>query len=169
MQSNKLNKADHFFFEELNRTVGREQSLQWVLYEAEKSVSPTRSPVRSPPRSPSRSPHASPPVSPRGRPADSAHPPPRKYVAPEGGSIRRNWNSFSQKDTSISTFVDEDMRGKSSSPKSPCVSLDHFNHSFSGLDMQQLSNIAASVCAGDCARHEKLCLIYTDAAHSVLD
>jgi hypothetical protein len=158
--SMKSNNADLFFFEELNRTVGREQSFQWLLSQATKSVN--NSPTRSPARSPCRSPHVSPPSSPRGRPVEAANPPPRKYVVPEGGGIRRSKNSFCRNDTSMSTMVDEELRSTSSSPNSPCLSANDFSHSFNGLDLKRLP---VSCGAGD----GKLGLLFTDAAHSVLD
>lgn len=165
----KSNNADLFFFEELHRTVGREESFQWLLSQTTKSTSsPTRSPTRSPNRSPCRTPQVSPPSSPRARPSDVVSPPPRKYVVPEGGGIRRNRSSFCRSEMTMPTLVDEEtQRSSSSSPSEPCVALSDFNNSFKGLDVQRL--VSMPTCGGDVSRAGNLGLLFTDAAHSILD
>ena len=163
----KSNNADLFFFEELNRTVGREQSFKWLFSETEKLASPARSPARSPSRSPCRTPHVSPPCSPRVR-SDHIHIPARKYSLPEDGGIGKHWSSRCRNATSMSTLLDDEIRSLSSSPTSPCSNVDRFSYSSPSLDLQRLASMTSSFQDDEHIR-EKLGLLFTDAAHAILD
>jgi hypothetical protein len=168
----KSNNADLYFYEELNRTVGREQSFQWLISETAKTSSPARSPQRSPCRSPCRTPQVSPPSSPRSRATvEVMAPPPRKYVVPEGGGVRRSRHSVEKIEPAQAPQIDtEDASSNSSaSPSlgSLASPLNELSHSLSSLQLQRLASFP--VGAGEESRGEKLGLLFTDAAHSVLD
>jgi hypothetical protein len=167
----KSNNADLYFFEELNRTVGREESFQWLMSETSKSNSPSRSPQRSPCRSPCRTPHVSPPNSPRSRSApELMAPPPRKYIAPEGGSVRRSRNSARIEPIQLPEIdAQAECRSSSTSPSVACLAspLNELTRSLSTVQLQRLACIP--VGTGDTSGGEKIGLLFTDAAHSVLD
>ncbi len=166
----KSSNADLYFFEELNRTVGREQSFQWLIAETAKSTSPPRSPSRSPARSPCRTPQVSPPSSPRSRSTvELMAPPPRKYVVPDGGSVRRSRPSAIVESIQLPQI--DTQGGSRSSSTSPSLTLANplheLSHSLSSAQMQRLASLP--IGTGDEARGDKIGLLFTDAAHSVLD
>ena len=166
----KSSNADLYFFEELNRTVGREESVQWLISETAKSASPPRSPSRSPARSPCRTPQVSPPGSPRSRSTVELMAPPRKYVVPEGGSVRRSRPSAIVEPIQLPQI--DTQGGSRSSSTSPSLAtlanpLHELSHSLSSAQLQRLACLP--IGTGDEARGEKIGLLFTDAAHSVLD
>ena len=121
------------------------------------------------PLSANRSPRNSPPNSPRSGQGHSGAAPSRKCAVPEAGAFWSNRSSFCKSETiqasQGSGFRDMSGRSSSSNSVSTSSSSSEFSHSFHGLDAQQLSNLMA----GDTESGSKLGLLFTDAAHSVLD
>ena len=152
-------KTDLYFFEELKCKIGEEQGVQWLMSESKKAL----------PLSANRSPRSSPPNSPLSGHGNSEAAPSRKCAVPEAGAFWRNRNSICKSETiqasQVSGFRDMSRRTSSSNSLSTCSSSSDFSRSFHGLDAQQLSNLMA----GDAECGSKLGLLFTDAAHSVLD
>eukprot|EP00291_Cryptomonas_curvata_P008909 CAMPEP_0172184892 /NCGR_PEP_ID=MMETSP1050-20130122/19844_1 /TAXON_ID=233186 /ORGANISM="Cryptomonas curvata, Strain CCAP979/52" /LENGTH=123 /DNA_ID=CAMNT_0012858773 /DNA_START=127 /DNA_END=499 /DNA_ORIENTATION=- len=96
-------------------------------------------------------------------------PPPRKYVVPEGGSVRRSRTSARIEPI---TFHEIDTEGGKSSAASPSLAslaspLAELSRSLSSVQLQRLASIPNGL--GDESHGEKIGLLFTDAAHSVLD
>ena len=154
------NKTDLYFFEELKCAIGEEQSFQWLMSETKKALS----------LSANRSPRSSPPNSPRLGQGHSEPSPNRKHSMPEAGAFWRNRNSICKSEiiqASKMSGQDATIRTSSSSNSlsTSSSSSDHFSRSFHGLDVQQLSNLMT----GDTKSGSKMGLLFTDAAHSVLE
>ena len=148
--------ADLYFLEELKCTIGEEQSFKWLLLESKKAT--TLSANRSP-----RSSHPNSPRPGRGHPGAA---PSRKYALPEAAAFWRNRDSFCSTESIQASQVSGFHEGaRRSSSLSTSSSSSDFSRSFHGLDAQQLSDLMA----GDTESGSKLGLLFTDAAHSVLD
>ena len=154
------NKTDLYFFEELKCAIGEEQSFQWLMSETKKALS----------LSANRSPRSSHPNSPRSGQGQSEPSPSRKCAVPEAGAFWRNRDSICKSEiiqASKMSGQDATIRTSSSSNSlsTSSSSSDHFSRSFHGLDVQQLSNLMT----GDTKSGSKMGLLFTDAAHSVLE
>ena len=113
-----------------------------------------------------RSHHPSSPRSGHGHPGAA---PSRKYAVPEAGAFWRNREAFCNPESiqasQVSGLHERTRRSSSSNSLSTCSSSSDFSRSFHGLDAQQLSDLMT----GDTESGSKLGLLFTDAAHSVLD
>ena len=151
--------ADLYFLEELKCTIGEEQSFQWLMSASKKATT----------LSANRSPRSSHPNSPRPGHGHPGAAPSRKYAVPGAGAFWRNRDSFCSTEaiqaSQVSGFHEGARRSSSSSSLSTSSSSSDFSHSFHELDAQQLSTLIA----GDAESGSKLGLLFTDAAHSVLD
>ena len=141
------NKADLYFLEELTNIVGKERSIQWLMVDAMKSLgipSTTRSPPSNGPRNA------------LGKTYATTR---RSFSAPEAEKSWRK-NEFSSRSGFDPSIQIPEVTNRSSSTSS------HI-HRLHGRDAQQLSNL--SLLAGDAEYSNKMGLVFTDAAHSVLD
>ena len=158
-------KADLYFFEELTWKVGREQSLQWLMSETFKTLSTSKT----------RSSHCS---------SQSCRAlPRRKFSEPDIGMLLKNMNSLfkPEADTSIQNSdlhkdtiqsanfrksTTRTRRASTSHSLVTCSSSSEWGNSFQEFDTQLLFKLSLTANDADSSR---LGLMFTDAAHSVLD